>query len=205
MIVCSCAVISDDDIEQALVEILSQPDAPLPTPGVVYRHLQKKMVCCGCSAAGGRARSTRRSTSWPSKGVVCPYACACAQGRLLKCASDTPAMRLIERALRAPEPAPAATTHPFPRWRRPDRLPRLRESQARGKPAATRFGFRVCPAACRANAQAFVGDIAPTKGMGPSCWRSGSPTTRCTGDGSAASARLSASSGLSGLPHDRQR
>ena len=49
MIVCSCAVISDSDIEQALVEILSQPNAPLPTPGVVFRHLQKQMVCCGCS------------------------------------------------------------------------------------------------------------------------------------------------------------
>ena len=49
MIVCSCSAISDTDIEQALVEILSQPDAPLPTPGVVYRHLEKKMVCCGCA------------------------------------------------------------------------------------------------------------------------------------------------------------
>jgi hypothetical protein len=33
------------------------------------------------------------------KGIVCPYACACAQGRLLKGASETPAMRLIEGAL----------------------------------------------------------------------------------------------------------
>jgi hypothetical protein len=49
MIVCSCAAISDADIEQALVEIMSQPGAPLPTPGVVYRHLDKRMVCCGCS------------------------------------------------------------------------------------------------------------------------------------------------------------
>jgi hypothetical protein len=49
MIVCSCLAITDEDIEQALVEILSLPDAPLPTPGIVYRHLRKKMVCCGCS------------------------------------------------------------------------------------------------------------------------------------------------------------
>ncbi len=35
--------------------------------------------------------------SWPTKGVVCPYACACAQGKLLKCASDTPALQLIQR------------------------------------------------------------------------------------------------------------
>ena len=35
MIVCSCAIITDQDIEEALIEIMSLPDAPLPTPGVV--------------------------------------------------------------------------------------------------------------------------------------------------------------------------
>jgi hypothetical protein len=97
MIVCSCLVITDRDIEEALVEILSQDNAPLPTPGVVYRHLSKKMVCCGCSAL---AVSTiyEKIDQLAEKGVVCPYACACAQGRLLKCASDTPAERLIRRA-----------------------------------------------------------------------------------------------------------
>jgi hypothetical protein len=97
MIVCSCLVITDHDIEQALVEILGQANAPLPTPGVVYRHLSKKMVCCGCSPL---AVSTiyEKIDQLAEKGVVCPYACACAQGRLLKCASDTPAERLIERA-----------------------------------------------------------------------------------------------------------
>jgi BFD-like [2Fe-2S] binding domain len=95
MIVCSCAAISDTDIEQALVEIMSQPGAPLPTPGVVYRHLDKRMVCCGCSPL---AVSTiyQKIDELAEKGVVCPYACACAQGRLLKCASETPALRLIE-------------------------------------------------------------------------------------------------------------
>jgi hypothetical protein len=97
MIVCSCLVITDRDIEEALVDILSQANAPLPTPGVVYRHLSKKMVCCGCSPL---AVSTiyEKIDQLAEKGVVCPYACACAQGRLLKCASDTPAERLIERA-----------------------------------------------------------------------------------------------------------
>lgn len=96
MIVCSCAAISDADIEQALVEIMSGPGAPLPTPGVVYRHLEKKMVCCGCAPL---AVSTiyQKIDELAERGVVCPYACACAQGRLLKCASDTPAQRLIER------------------------------------------------------------------------------------------------------------
>lgn len=49
VIICSCSVISDRDIEAALVEILSQPNAPLPTPGVVYRHMSKSMACCGCA------------------------------------------------------------------------------------------------------------------------------------------------------------
>ena len=95
MIVCSCLVITDADIERALLEILSQPEAPLPTPRVVYRHLEKKMICCGCSPL---AVSTiyQKIDELAEKGVVCPYACACAQGRLLKCASDTPAQRLIE-------------------------------------------------------------------------------------------------------------
>src|SRR6516165_606672 len=95
MIVCSCLIITDDQIEQALLEILRCPDAPLPTPGVVYRHLAKRMVCCGCSPL---AVSTiyRKIDELAERGVICPYACASAQGRLLKCASDTPAQRLIE-------------------------------------------------------------------------------------------------------------
>ena len=107
MIVCSCQVITDEDIERALLEILSQPEAPLPTPGVVYRHLEKKMVCCGCAPL---AVSTiyQKIDELAERGVVCPYACACAQGRLLKCASDTPAQRLIEL------PAPEAPAHRVP-------------------------------------------------------------------------------------------
>ena len=94
MIVCSCSVISDRDIEEALIEIMSLPDAPLPTPGVVYEHLSKKMVCCGCAPL---AVSTiyEKIDQLAERGVICPYACACVQGRLLKCASETPAERLI--------------------------------------------------------------------------------------------------------------
>jgi hypothetical protein len=90
-------VISDAEIEQALVELLSAPDAPLPTPGVVYRHLQKRMVCCGCSPL---AVSTiyQKIDELAEKGVVCPYACASAKGRLLERVRDTPALRLIECA-----------------------------------------------------------------------------------------------------------
>jgi hypothetical protein len=88
-------VISDADIEQALVEILSSPEAPLPTPGVVYRHLEKKMVCCGCAPL---AVSTiyQKIDELAEKGLACPYACASAQGRLFERARDTPAQRMIE-------------------------------------------------------------------------------------------------------------
>ncbi len=49
MIICSCAVISDRDIDRAVIEIMSAPNALLPTPGVVFRHLNKKMNCCTCA------------------------------------------------------------------------------------------------------------------------------------------------------------
>ena len=49
MIVCSCAVVSERDIDQALIEIIAHPNPPIPTPGVIYRHLSKRMKCCGCA------------------------------------------------------------------------------------------------------------------------------------------------------------
>jgi hypothetical protein len=101
VIVCSCLVISDTEIEQALVEILSQPDAPLPTPGVVYRHLQKKMKCCGCAPS---AVSTiyQKVDELAEKGLACPYACKSVQGQLLERArnSNAQALRLIESGMR---------------------------------------------------------------------------------------------------------
>lgn len=92
MIVCSCNEITDTDLEIALVEILSQPDAPLPTPGVVYRHLSKKMRCCGCAPV---AVTTiyEKIDALARKGLVCPYACASAQGRLEKSVESDPVQR----------------------------------------------------------------------------------------------------------------
>jgi hypothetical protein len=99
MIVCSCVVISDRDIEHALLEILSAPNAPLPTPGIVYRHLQKKMVCCGCCPL---AVDTiyRKIEKLAAGGVVCPYACACAKDRLSRCAEGWTATRMDQQANR---------------------------------------------------------------------------------------------------------
>ena len=49
MIICSCAVITARDIELAVTEIMCADNAPIPTPGVVFRHLNKRMNCCKCA------------------------------------------------------------------------------------------------------------------------------------------------------------
>ena len=83
MIVCSCAVLTDADIETALIEILNRPDAPLPTPGVVFRHLQKKMNCCGCAPLTVEMIYSKM-TELEVRGLVCPYAGAQVRGKLLR-------------------------------------------------------------------------------------------------------------------------
>ncbi len=83
MIVCSCAVITDRDIDVAVSEIMSTGPGILPTPGVVFRHLNKKMNCCRCApvtvsaiyTAMDRLEHTTR---------VCPFALAEARTRLVR-------------------------------------------------------------------------------------------------------------------------
>ncbi|WP_045837666.1 hypothetical protein [Hyphomicrobium sp. 99] len=83
MIVCSCAVISDRDIDVAVSEIMSTGPGILPTPGVVFRHLNKKMNCCTCApvtvaaiyAAMDRLAQTTR---------VCPFVLAEARAKLIR-------------------------------------------------------------------------------------------------------------------------
>lgn len=81
MIVCSCAVISDADLERAVLEIMSLPNAPLPTPGVVYRHLQKRMSCCGCAPLATETIYAKME-DLERRGLICPCACASAKTRL---------------------------------------------------------------------------------------------------------------------------
>lgn len=75
MIVCSCAVISDHDIELALLDIMIQPDPPLPTPGVIFRHLSKKMQCCGCAPLTVELIYDKLD-ALVAKGLVSPNACS---------------------------------------------------------------------------------------------------------------------------------
>lgn len=80
MLICSCAVVSDHEIELALLEIMIEEDAPLPTPGVVWRHLQKKLNCCGCAPLAVDV-IYRKLEELEAKGLICPCACANALDR----------------------------------------------------------------------------------------------------------------------------
>jgi hypothetical protein len=83
MIICSCTVITDSDIEAALVEILNRPNAPIPTPGVVYRHLQKRMNCCGCAPLAVET-IYNKVDELEKKGLISPNVCAVTRSRLLE-------------------------------------------------------------------------------------------------------------------------
>lgn len=81
MIICSCAVVTDLDIELAVLDIMSQPNAPLPTPGVVYRYLEKRMNCCSCAPLAVETIYAKMD-ELVARGLICPCACASAQDRL---------------------------------------------------------------------------------------------------------------------------
>ncbi len=83
MIVCSCSVISDRDIERAVFDIMSAANAPLPTPGVVFRHLNKKMNCCSCApiAVGVIYQAMDRLQADTR---VCPFVLAEARAKLIR-------------------------------------------------------------------------------------------------------------------------
>lgn len=83
MIVCSCSIITDKDIELAVLDIMSAPNAPLPTPGVVYRHLERSMKCCGCAPLAVETIYAKMD-ELSAKGLICPCACASAQDKLVR-------------------------------------------------------------------------------------------------------------------------
>lgn len=98
MIVCSCAVVTDHEIEKALEKILALPDAPLPTPGVVYRHLERKIVCGSCTPL---VVSTiyEKVDKLLEAGLESPYADASLREKLLlRRTRDETAFGLIERS-----------------------------------------------------------------------------------------------------------
>ncbi|MDX2257804.1 MAG: hypothetical protein NW205_02700 [Hyphomicrobiaceae bacterium] len=96
MLICSCAVVSDADIELALLEIMIREDAPLPTPGVVWRHLTKKMDCCGCAPLAVETIYAKLE-ALEAKGLICPCACANVMNRMRRPASPAQPAAPAER------------------------------------------------------------------------------------------------------------
>lgn len=82
MLICSCTIISDHDIELALLDIMTQPDPPLPTPGVIWRHLNKRMNCCGCAPLAIETIYAKLE-DLERRRLVCPNACSSIKRRLL--------------------------------------------------------------------------------------------------------------------------
>ena len=103
MIVCSCSMISDSDIEDALVEILNQPNAPIPTPGVVYRHLSKRMNCCACAPLAVET-IYKKMDELEKNRLICPYVCATARSKLLEFTGRRSASRTSTNDKPAPLP-----------------------------------------------------------------------------------------------------
>lgn len=83
MIICSCAVISERDIDYAVIEIMSSGTALLPTPGVVFRHLNKKMNCCTCAPVAVSAIYNAMDRL-AADTRVCPFALADARAKLIR-------------------------------------------------------------------------------------------------------------------------
>ena len=110
MIVCSCNVISDADIEAVLLDVMNRPDAPVPTPGLVFREMQKRMSCCGCAPLAVSV-IYQRLEALEAKGLVCRYRCADVRGklRLIVDRSGTP-LPASRPAPQSPVAAPAVTS-----------------------------------------------------------------------------------------------
>lgn len=111
MLICSCAVISDHDIELALLEIMIEPEPPLPTPGVVWRHLSKKMNCCGCAPLAVET-IYRKLDELEAKGLICPSTCASAKVRMRRPQSQQPREARADRT-KAAEPSRVGTLAPL--------------------------------------------------------------------------------------------
>jgi bacterioferritin-associated ferredoxin len=48
MIVCSCTVVTDREIEAAVASILAEDPRAVVTPGRLARRLDRRLVCHGC-------------------------------------------------------------------------------------------------------------------------------------------------------------
>ncbi len=85
MIVCHCNVISDGDISRALLYLLNLPDAPIPTPGLVYRTLNHRFNCCSCAPVAVETIYAAMERL-EKQGLICPYRSAATRKQLARMA-----------------------------------------------------------------------------------------------------------------------
>lgn len=83
MIVCHCNVISDGDIGRALLYLLNLPDAPVPTPGLVYRTLRHRFKCCSCAPIAVEVIYAAMERL-EKQGLICPYRSAATREQLAR-------------------------------------------------------------------------------------------------------------------------
>ena len=83
MIVCHCNVITDADIGRALLYLLNLPDAPIPTPGLVYRTLNQRFNCFSCAPLAVETIYSAMERL-EKQGLICPYRSAATKKRLAR-------------------------------------------------------------------------------------------------------------------------
>lgn len=88
MIVCHCNVISDGDINRALLYLLNLPEAPIPTPGLVYRTLNHRFNCCSCAPVAVETIYDAMERL-EKQGLICPYRSAATKKQLARMAERT--------------------------------------------------------------------------------------------------------------------
>ena len=88
MIICHCNVITDGDISRALLYLLNLPDAPIPTPGLVYRTLRHRLNCCSCAPVAVETIYAAMERL-EKQGLICPYRSAATKKQLARMAERT--------------------------------------------------------------------------------------------------------------------
>jgi bacterioferritin-associated ferredoxin len=88
MIVCHCNVISDGDISRALLYLLNLPEAPIPTPGLVFRTLNHRFNCCSCAPVAVETIYAAMERL-EKQGLICPYRSAATKKQLARMAERT--------------------------------------------------------------------------------------------------------------------
>ena len=78
------------------VVVMRAPDAPIPTPGLVYRHLAKRMNCCSCAPLAVET-IYNKVDALEKKGLISPTLSATTRSKLLEFTSRRSSPRVLSR------------------------------------------------------------------------------------------------------------